>query len=266
MGRGKEHRVELPEKWWRRLNSICNSKWRHRGTRLDIYQFTKISKTAFDSAKRTCAMTERLFARLTEAVGYETQEDLLRDLGSTKETPRLATPVPTSLSLSTQRSNPQWADYRDYEVEAPRPWVLRCQITTESPYFRFGFKLLGENGRIFGDGSIKSHDANLIVHIGRNNWDRSALRITAQDIFLTAYMSGNFIEENDKFLFRSAPKLVVPIELIVDRGYFANLTVNRQKVFRHVMPPEICRRVVLYAWGDREEFFVDVTDLTIRGI
>jgi hypothetical protein len=105
----------------------------------------------------------------------------------------------------------------------------------------------------------------MIVHIGRNNWDRPALAITANDIFLTSYMSGNFIEENDRPIFHSSARLVAPIELQVDMSYSAILAVNGHTVFRHVVPPEICRRVAVYAWGDREEFRVEVTDLTIRG-
>lgn len=267
MGKGKQpqRKVKLPENWWPHLLDLCRSKWRHKGTRLDIYEFTGISQRSIVSAKRTNQMTEQLFARLTENMGYENFEDLLHVLGPKKQASRLATPIPTSISLTTQKANPQWADYRDYLVEAARPWALQCQIATESPYFRFGFKLLGEDGRIFGDGSIKSHDANMIVHIGRNNWDRPALGIKAQDIFLTAYMSGNFVEENDRFLFHSEAKLVVPIKLTVDRSYCASLTVSGQTFFRYVVPPAVCRRVAVYAWGDREEFRVDVTDLAIKG-
>ncbi|OGA67697.1 MAG: hypothetical protein A3G81_11190 [Betaproteobacteria bacterium RIFCSPLOWO2_12_FULL_65_14] len=264
MGRGKQDKIKLPTNWWPHLLSFINSKWQYPDAPVDVYKFTSISPRSIQKAKKSNLMTVELFVRLAHELGFDNYEDLLRVLGGKTEASRLVTPIPTSLSLTTQRVNPQWADYRDYTVRAARPWALRCQIATESPYFRFGFKLLGEDGRVFGDGSIKSHDANMIVHIGRNNWDRPALGITAHDIFLTAYMSGNFVEENDRFLFRSEAKLVAPIELQVDRSYCVSLVVNSRKFFRSIVPPPICRRVVVYAWGDREEFRVDVTDLAIK--
>ena len=265
-GKQPQRPVDLPEGWWLSLQDICRSQWGESKTRLDIYVFLKISRRALGYARSKNKMTEQLFARVTEAVGYENHKDLLNALGQKNQPSRLATPVPKTLSLTTQKSNPQWADYDVYLVEAPRPWALRCRIATGSPYFRFGFKLLGEGGRVFGDASINSYDANMVVHIGRNNYDRPALKITAQDIFLTAYMSGSYIDENDQFLFSSGLKLEVPIELAVDRNYCASLSVNGQSCFRQVVPPPVCRRVAVYAWGDREEFRVDVTDLAIMSI
>lgn len=176
------------------------------------------------------------------------------------------TPVPSSLTLLTQKVNPQWADFREYSVGATLPWALRCRISTASPYFRFGFKLLAREGRVVGDGSIQSFDENLLVHIGRNNWDRPALGITSQDIFVTGYMSGSSIEENDRFLFRSKRQVNLSVELMVDSSYRANLTVNGDLVFQHIVAPALCHRVVVYAWGDREEFRVDITDLAISSI
>jgi hypothetical protein len=267
VAKGKQRSVKLPEGWWLHLVEVCQAKWQHAGAPLDnIPRFTKISPRSFATARSSNEMTEQLFTRLTSAVGYESHEDLLRVLGASVRASRLPTPVPKTLSLTTQRANPQWADYRDYVVEPARPWALRCRIATESQYFRFGFKLLGEDGRVFGDSTIQSYDANLIVHIGRNNWNRPALRITAQDIFLTAYMSGSLIKDDDRFLFSSEPNLVVPIELTVDRSYRASLSVNGEAVFQQVVPPAVCRRVVVAAWGDREEFRVDVTGLTITPI
>ena len=42
-----------------------------------------------------------------------------------------------------------------------------------------------ERGRLFGDAAIASQDPNLIVHIGRNNWDRTNPPISSHDIFMT---------------------------------------------------------------------------------
>jgi hypothetical protein len=173
--------------------------------------------------------------------------------------------VPTIIAFTTQRANPQWADYRDCLVEMACPWVLRCLMATESPYFRFGFKLLTDHGRVFGDGLIQSYDANMVIHIGRNDFGRPRMGITEHDVFLTTYMNGIAIED-DKILFRADQKLTLPIELLVDETYRVSLSVNGQLVSQRIVPPVVCGRMVILAWGDREEFQVDVTDLIIEPV
>lgn len=93
MRRGKrpQPKVELPEGWWNRLVDLCRSKWEQpklkserTSPRLDVYEFTGISRRSFTSARRTNKMTESLFRLLTENVAYSSQEDLLRDLGPAK--------------------------------------------------------------------------------------------------------------------------------------------------------------------------------------
>lgn len=173
------------------------------------------------------------------------------------------TSVPADFRLSTKRDNPQWADYRDIPLDCPVPWSVRCTICTESPYFRFGFKLFTEEGRVFGDASIRSFDANLIVHVGRNNWNRPKLGISEHDLFYTASMSGNHLEDNDRALFRTDPRLTTHVELAVDRSYCVSASVDGTKFFSRVVPPAICRRVAVYGWGDREEFEIDVSEFTV---
>jgi len=265
MGKKPQDTVDLPEGWWPRLRDLCRSRWQHDAP-MDIYEFTGVSRRSFQNSKKSGTMTESLFFAMAENLGFGSHQDLLDLLQSRKSALRAASSIPTSISLETQKCNPQWADYRAYLVGAVRPWALLCKVTTESPYFRFGFKLLGPDGRVFGDGSIKSHDENMIVHIGRNNWDRPGLGISAKDIFLTCYMSGNFLEDRDRCLFQSEAKLAAAIELRVDENYCVTLAVNRRTVFRQIVSPEICRRVALYAWGDREEFRVDVTDLIVQSV
>jgi hypothetical protein len=210
-------------------------------------------------------MTEDVLTRLTAALGYDHHEDLLLALGKST-TSKIATSIPKRFSLSTQTSNPQWADYRDIGIQVARPWALRCRIVTTSPYFRFGFKLLEPDGRTFGDGSIKSNDSSMVVHIGRNNFGRPRLKISSHDVFVTSYMGGNDIEEEDRFLFRASRKLDAIVELSVDVTYCATLSVDGKRYFRYIVPPTICRRVVVCAWGDREHFDVEVIELSLRSI
>jgi hypothetical protein len=247
------------------LNALLLKKWGEPGASLDVYEFTKTSRRTFATARAAGEMTEQRFIKIAVKAGYDDYREFLRDLGPKGRIVRPTTPIPTSLSLSTQKTNLQWADFRDYFVPVPRPWVLRCRITTRSPYFRFGFKLLGESGRIFGDGLIHSHDENLLVHIGRNHFNRPALKLAAGDVFVTAYVSG-IATEDDRFLFRSSKTISIPVELRVDRNYYAALVVDGTECFTRVVSPSICGRVAVYAWGDREEFQVDVTGMALESI
>jgi hypothetical protein len=271
-GKQRQERAPLPDGWLPRLKDLCRTLWlKHEEdkpislrSRLDFYEFTGLTAGTFRNANKT-GMTLASFQKMAGKIGYERYEDLLEDLESEGNKQTLSPPIPppTALSLVTQKANAQWADYRVYSVDLTRPWALRCRIHTDSPYFRFGFKLLTEDGRIFGDGLINSFDENLVVHIGRSDFKRDRLKIDAGDLFHTAYMNGIGIED-DRLLFKSPATLSVQIELIVDRDYNAMFLVNGEECYRRNVPPTVCRRIAMYAWGDREEFRVDVTDLTLK--
>lgn len=209
----------------------------------------------------------RRFIETRPGFGYEFIESVSKEVAGSLQTvpvsPVLSEEMPSALSLSTKKINPQLADFRDYAIPYAPPWALKCTISTESPYFRFGFKCLGPHGRVLGDGSILSQDANLVVHVGRNYWDRPG--ITRRDLFFTAY-SGVHSLDDDRRLFRSAKQLTASVELRIDRGYVVHLLVNDELCFSHVAPPEICGRVVILAWGDRDEYSVDVTDLCVKAL
>ncbi|MET2829778.1 hypothetical protein [Mesorhizobium shangrilense] len=268
-GKQPQKKVRLPEGWWPRFNSLYRSRWmKHEPlasrpkVHLDIFAATEVSRRSFSSARKSNEMTESLFGRLADKIGLD-PDFLLENLRPKGSRLRMSKPPPSEFILATQKSNPQGADYRDFSVGLARPWVLRCDISTESPYFRFGFKLLTEDGRLFGDALIISFDENLVVHIGRNNWHRHHLGIAADDIFIVAYMNGIAIED-DRFLFKSTGRLVLPVELMIDRAYCAILSIAGKECFRRIVPPALCHRVAMYAWGDREEFLVEVTDIALE--
>jgi hypothetical protein len=206
-------------------------------------------------------MTEQVFADVARGLGYRSK-DLLYALGQGTRAATLVTPIPENLSLTTKTNNPQQADFGDYPMPES-PWVFKCKVSTDSAYFRFGFKLLAEDAPVFGDGSLQSNDANLIVHIGRNDWTRHKLGIDERDVFVTSYLNGRRIEEQDRRLFRSKPRVIASVELMVDRSYMVQLFVNGEPCFKHVVPPSICRRVAVAAWGDQAEFRVDVSELAV---
>lgn len=170
---------------------------------------------------------------------------------------------PTQFLLTTNKNMPQWADSRVLNLGCGRLEMLICKINTQSPYFRFGFKLLEENKRIFGDGSIKSQDANLIVHIGRNNWSRANHGISARDIFFTWYLNGVSVE-SDKKLFSANRSFSATVELGIDSNYCAAFSVNGICCLKHIIPPGISGRVAVFAWGDREEYAVEVSEISVK--
>ncbi len=259
-GKQKERQVELPQDWWLNLSAWVRLNHKNKS----IFEVTQISPNTFRAARERGSMPERTFSRLADK--FKDHKNLLRVLMGQRLIKGM--PIPETLLLKCPKETAlQGADFRVYPIEAPRPWAIRCHVTTESPYFRFGFKLLGEDGRIFGDGVIPSRDDNLVVHIGRNDYDRPRIGITARDIFLTAYDRGIAVEANDRFLFTCGGRVEASVELTVDQGGdFATLVVNSRPVFRRQVAPEICNRVSIYAWADREECQVEVSDLTIQSI
>jgi DNA-binding winged helix-turn-helix (wHTH) protein len=167
------------------------------------------------------------------------------------------------LVLSTKRSNPQWADFANY-LAPPVPWCLRCRFSTNSEYFRFGFKLLCKSIPVFTHTwSIQSDDESLIVHVGRNYWDRPG--ITKRDLFIHTDVNGRRLDA-DRRLQRTVKAMTAQIELTIDNAYFARLLVDGVLQFSQAVPAEICDRVVILAWGDDDEYRVDVTEMSLKTI
>ncbi|RLA42487.1 MAG: hypothetical protein DRR42_23320, partial [Gammaproteobacteria bacterium] len=114
-GKRPQRKVQLPENWWNRLKDLCRAQWddpettnRQPNQRLDIYEFTGISRRTITSARNCNEMTEQLFSRLTENIGYASYEDLLCDLKAATywSIPLDLTPPPLDRPLS----RPQCAD------------------------------------------------------------------------------------------------------------------------------------------------------------
>src|SRR5438128_5836466 len=63
----------------------------------------------------------------------------------------------------TKRSAPQGASYRSIHIAHARlPLRLTGVFQSHSPYFRFGFKLMGVRGHPFSPGSIQTEDKNIL--------------------------------------------------------------------------------------------------------
>jgi hypothetical protein len=70
--------------------------------------------------------------------------------------------------------------------------------------------------------------------------------------------------EDDRCLFKSPANLSLEIKLIVDSEYCVIFLVNDDECYRRNVSPAICHRIAVYAWGDRDDFLVDITDLSLK--
>jgi DNA-binding winged helix-turn-helix (wHTH) protein len=156
---------------------------------------------------------------------------------------------------------PQAVSYWEPDLAGQELKSVSCVIETESPYFRFGFKLMSKDGRTFGD-VIKTSDTNLIVHISRNDWDRPQIGVSKDDLFLTCYLSLRTIVADQK-LFSARKRLVARFELKIDAHRNAEIFINGESRYALPVPTEICRRIAIMAWGDNNPFEVVVSNLEV---
>jgi hypothetical protein len=160
-----------------------------------------------------------------------------------------------AISLTTKRTAPQCATYRELPLNSGRVQSIYCHISTASAYFRFGFKLLTMNGDLLGDGSIQSQDTNLVIHIGRN--------MKSREVFLTSYRNG-VRESSDKVLFKTETLFIVAsVSISIDHSNRLFFKVRGRTCYECAVLPEICYRVVMLAWGDHSDYAVDVSNLSL---
>jgi hypothetical protein len=255
MSRGPQDFTLLPEGWLERLFRFFKLRW-HFATEDDVARHCEISLKTLRRAKKDNKMTNRMFRRLVEKSGYEDPDDLLRVLDATAPAAEFRgfSAKPTTLALTpvvldTSKTTPQWTNYRELPLRGNRLQSFFCSIETTSQYFRFGLKLLAVNGRLFGDGCIQSQDANVVVHVGRNKGSR--------DVFLTSYRNG--VRENlDRVLFPSPLHLTASIALVIDAVDRLRFTVNESHCYECMIPRSICCRAAMMAWGDQDEYSVNV--------
>ena len=166
-------------------------------------------------------------------------------IASTRSSEHLE-PVKQSLpdwTPETQRIYPQWASYREVNLENSKNFDLTGNFSSESPYYRFGFKLMRNRGKIFGDGGIQSQDNNLVVHVGRNS--------RGEDFaFLTTYYNG-VREELNRSL--RTPCAAFSFHLSV-QAELVRVSVDEEIVYEKYIPPELVSRLVLLAWGDENQY------------
>lgn len=151
---------------------------------------------------------------------------------------------------TTRKTTPQWTNHKTVLIDRFRhnKVSLTGTFRSDSPYFRFGFKLTSIRGRVFGDGGIQSNDNNIVVHLGRDT--------TGPTVFLTCYRNGVRLEQNQPLLdYQDCREL--PIELTVDADYNVTLAVEGHTAYETAIDRWTKSRLLILAWGD--EHCYDVT-------
>ena len=152
-------------------------------------------------------------------------------------------------------STPQWADYIALPLKNGIIKRLICDVFTKSNYYRFGFKFIRSDGRLFGDGSIQSQDNNFVIHIGKN--------FTDKELFITVYRNG-ILSDRDKYTDIIPKNNFYKCELYIDAENFIHFFINGAAVYKNFINKEICSRVYMLAWGDGNKFEVKVKNIKIE--
>ncbi len=151
----------------------------------------------------------------------------------------------SSWNTSTNVSTPQWADYLKIPITGGLIKRISCLVITSSPYYRFGFKLLRKNGKLFGDGSIQSQDNNFVIHVGKN--------FLSDELFITSYHNG-IRQRPDKYTGIKPLNNQFEVELFIDPENFIQFSINEIEVFKIIINKEIREQTYLLTWGDGNEY------------
>lgn len=295
MSQAPHERIKLPPGWWDRFVELYQ-----RSGFATLEDFCRATGQAPDSdsaiAPRTMyrcknsknprgQITARVSDILFRKLGFETRSELVasleqpaqpRGIGTHGEGLQPAAPPKVSARttrasprttafprrvLTTKHGMPQWADHWEVPLNGGCLRSFTCAVESSSPYFRFGLKLLTSDGRVFGDAAIVSQDGvSLLIHIGRNNSDRPGM--SSGDVFFTTYRNG-FAANRDQKLCASKARLQATVNLSIEDGSAFSFSVNGHCCCRGAIRPEACYRLVMFGWGDREEFEIKVSEVEV---
>ena len=189
--------------------------------------------------------------------------DLIRNQGDSSHEPAVALGgdrVKIDINdwqATTKKISPQWANYReiDLAVHSYSAFTLKGTFHSASSYFRFGFKLLTAEGRVFGEGNIQSHDNNIVVHIGKN--------VDSDALFLTSYYNGVRQGLNTPILdYDESQEL--DIVLSVQPDNLCKLSINDQTAYETYVNPDITKRLLMLTWGDEYEYEVHFRNISLH--
>jgi hypothetical protein len=189
--------------------------------------------------------------------------ELLRPEVKDTPQPHLTTKATTtpvdcgSWHATYKKSGPQGASHKTIFIAqyGASPLRLTGSFQSNSPYFRFGFKLLGLRGRGFSAGSVQSEEKNVLVHIGKN--------VSSSDLFLMHYRNGLRVGSNVPILkYEDCREL--PIELTINSEYLLSLIVEHNSVYEAYIDPEIKARLMLFAWGDEHDYGINFNGIVLH--
>jgi hypothetical protein len=133
---------------------------------------------------------------------------------------------------------------------------LKGNFQSESPYFRFGFKLLPMRAKPpLLETTIQEKGDELVLHIGKN---------TGRDeLFFTVYRGGSRTGPDQPFLSYKDPK-EIPIEISVSQNDVCTLIVDNVKLYEKQISHDIRERLLVVAWGDEHEYEVHFQNMRLR--
>ncbi|MBP6024912.1 hypothetical protein [Ferruginibacter sp.] len=199
-----------------------------------------------DSKKKNIEKMNNIKAFLMKWVGMHQKKDQLM----------VATNgVISDWYATANTSTPQWADYIAIPLDKGKMKHLTCDVFTKSKYYRFGFKFLLVDGKLFGDGSIQSQDNNFVIHIGKN--------FTENEIFITTYRNG-ILEKPDKYTNIIPKNNSYKCDLYIDAESFFHFSINGQEVYKSLVNKEIHNRAYMLAWGDGNKYEVKVKNIKLE--
>jgi hypothetical protein len=155
----------------------------------------------------------------------------------------------------TNKTTPQWCDYIQVPFEIGEIKRIKCLLKSDSEYYRFGVKLMRENGRLFGDGSIQSMDNNLVIHLGKN--------FNNEELFIIAYING-VLQGPDLYIGEYQSKAGVLFDCQIDEENLLHFYLNDKEVYQRLINSEIRGRAYLLMWGDSFEYEGNIEDISIE--
>lgn len=190
-----------------------------------------------------------------------TVRELLRPasgLPATPATPVLPLPVDCGAwNAATRVGAPQGASYKPIHIAQVRlPLRLTGVFQSRSPYFRFGFKLMGVRGHPLSPGSIQTEDKNVLVHIGKN--------VDSTTLFLTKYRNGLRMGPNTSLLeYEDCQPL--PMQLAIETDFSVSLSIDGSSAYEGYIDAETKGRLLLLAWGDEYDYDIEFSQITLYG-
>lgn len=123
--------------------------------------------------------------------------------------------------------------------------IVKGLLSSRSPYFRFGFKLMNARDKIFSPGSIQTEEENTVIHLGKNTDNN--------DLFLTVYKNG--LRGSQNKVLRSY-KLNTELQLTLEltKNGIVKLWVEDKLSYEATFEVKGPAQLVLLAWGDEHHF------------